>query len=172
MLPVAYRDEFLEVLMETGNVAEAARRLGIARLTAYQWKWSDANYSDRWDSILETQRESLRERVVETACLIGLAKPVPARDAKGDLILDDDFEPVMTLDVSEVDPRILMKLMDKTLRDEVRRVDQHSVVEEVSPWRPVHRPRPVLVIDDDCDEFEVEGLEVVREASFDEVEEG
>lgn len=129
MLPVAIRDQFLENLAETGNIAESARRLGVSRMATYQWKWTDPDFSRKWDVAVMASREQLRERVVDTAILMGLARMVPKRDASGNVVFDDDLEPVMVPDVSHVDARVLMKFMDKTMQDEVRRVDSRNYVQ-------------------------------------------
>ncbi len=125
MLPVTLRDDFILLLMETGNVSEAARRLGINRMTAYGWR-EDADFATRWDTALDVARNALTERVVETASELGLGRWVQVTDQNGDPILDDDFEPVVMFETDHVEPRVLMKLMDKTMRDEVRRVDQRT----------------------------------------------
>ncbi|MEM7120557.1 MAG: hypothetical protein AAF563_04720 [Pseudomonadota bacterium] len=118
MLPASVRDEFIGLLMETGNVSEAARTLGINRMTAYGWR-DDPELARRWDVALDVARQGLRERVVETACALGVGGWVPARDPITDeVVLDDDFEPVMRFETRHVDPRVLMKLMDKTMRTE------------------------------------------------------
>lgn len=127
MLPAVVRDSFLENLADTGNVCEAARLVGINRMTAYGWRWSDEDYARRWDVALAVSREQLREKVIETASAMGLAPRVPLLDQQGKPVLDENFEPVFVLDTSRVEPRVLMKLMDKTMRDEVRRVEQHTL---------------------------------------------
>ncbi len=128
MLPTAVKDEFIVLLMETGNVSKAARRLGINRMTAYSWR-DDPEFADRWDAALDAARDGLRERVVETACALGIGEWVPVIDPiTGEPELDDNLEPVMRFNTQNVDARVLMKLMDKTMRDEIRRVDQRTAV--------------------------------------------
>jgi hypothetical protein len=129
LLPAVYQRDFISTLAETGNVSETCRRLGISRMTPYEWRMSDEAFAQQWDAALEVNRDALRHRVVETACAMGLARMVPLCDPDtGDAVLDDDFEPVMVPDTSHVDARVLMKLMDKVLRDEAKRVDQRSLV--------------------------------------------
>ena len=66
----------------------------------------------------------------------GLGEWVPVLDPlTGEPELDDDFEPVMCLEVGHVDARILMKWMDKTLSDSPTRVDQRTRVEHAAERR-------------------------------------
>lgn len=128
MLPMEVRDRFIELLVETGNVSHATRRLGINRMTAYGWR-IDPAYAQKWDMALAIAREGLRDKVLETACAMGLAEHVPATDENGMPLLDDNFEPIYTADTSHVDVRVLIKLLDKTVRDEVHMVDQRTVLD-------------------------------------------
>lgn len=140
-LPVEYRDRFIEGLMETGSVCQAAARVGANRLTFYRWREEDEDFAERWEAAMEVARSGLRERVVETASAIGLARQVPLLDEVGDPVLDENFDPVTVADTSHVDARVLMKLMDKTMRDEVRRVDSRALIsgrfEHTPPLRTV-----------------------------------
>ena len=116
MLPATVRDGFIELLMETGNVSGVARRLGINRMTAYGGR-DDPAFATRWDVALDVARQGLRERVVETAEHLGVGEWVPALDPiTGEPELDDDFEPVMRFETRHIDARVLMKLMDKTMK--------------------------------------------------------
>ena len=123
-LPARYRDEFIERLMETGNVSRSAAALGVNRLTAYRWRDDDPGFACAWDLALEVARQGLRERVVETAAALGLGRWAPVLDpATGAPELDDDFEPVTRFETVHVDARVLMKWMDKTLSDSPTRID-------------------------------------------------
>ena len=118
MLPATVRDGFIGLLMETGNVSMAARSLGINRMTAYGWR-DDPEFARRWDGALDVARQGLRERVVETACAMGVGEWVPALDPNtGEPKIDEDFETVVRFETCNVDARVLMKLMDKTMRSE------------------------------------------------------
>jgi hypothetical protein len=147
MLPATVRDEFIGRLMETGNVSEAARTLGINRMTAYGWR-DDPEFAGRWDSALDVARQGLRERVVETACALGVGRWVRAVDpVTGEPELDDDFEPVMRFETGNVDARVLMKLMDKTMRSEDGAPVTAVQVNNLVPLQ--HPSRPRLVRPDD-----------------------
>jgi hypothetical protein len=106
------------MLIDGGNVSDATRRLGINRMTAYGWR-SDPAFADRWDVALDIARQGLREQVVETACAMGVGRWVPLLDPTTDeVVLDDEFEPVMRFETGHVDARVLMKMMDKVMRSE------------------------------------------------------
>jgi transposase-like protein len=44
------RAAFLTSLAEGASVTAAARIAGIGRASLYDWRWSDANFADAWDS--------------------------------------------------------------------------------------------------------------------------
>jgi|GEM_PF-3359006 len=128
MLPTAVKDQFVDLLMESGNVSHVARQLGISRMTAYAWR-ADREFARDWDSALEISRLDIKEKVIDTACAMGLGKWVPARNPEtGDIILDENFEQVLHFKTDHVDTRILSKLMDKTMQDEIMRVDQRTAI--------------------------------------------
>lgn len=104
---------FLERLVETGNVMVACAQLGLPRTSVYYWKHRDADFQRAWDLAMQVHQEQLTQDVVDTARELGLGRWVRATDENGEPLLDDDFEPVMVLDVSHVDARILSKLIDK-----------------------------------------------------------
>lgn len=125
MLPATYQDRFIDILAETGNVSEACRRLNISRVTPYEWRDTRPGFAALWDTALDVARDGLRQQVVETACAMGLARMIPLTDPDtGDAVLDDNFCQVMVPDITHVDAQVLMKLMDKTMRDEPRQTDQ------------------------------------------------
>ncbi|KHQ53598.1 helix-turn-helix domain-containing protein [Mameliella alba] len=104
---------FLERLVETGNVMVACAQLGLPRTSVYYWKHRDADFQRAWDLAMQVHQEQLTQDVMDTARELGLGRWVQATDENGEPLLDDDFEPVMVLDVSHVDARILSKLIDK-----------------------------------------------------------
>ncbi len=128
MLPIEVREKFINFLLETGNVSAAAKLLGINRMTAYGWR-SDPAFAQKWDFALAAAREELKDRVLETACAMGLAERVPLKDDFGAPLLDENFEPLFVHDTSHVDVRVLIKLLDKTVMDEVHRIDQRSFLD-------------------------------------------
>ena len=106
----------------------SARRLGINRMTAYGWR-DDPEFAFQWANALEIARQGLRERVIETAEYLGVGRWIQAVDPiTGKPELDDDFKTVMRFETGHVDAKVLMKLMDKTMRDEVQRIDQRTAV--------------------------------------------
>jgi hypothetical protein len=144
MLPATVRDEFVCLLMETGNVSGVARVLGINRMTAYGWR-DDPEFAQRWDIALDVSRQGLRERVVETAEHMGVGEWVSLLNPiSGEPELDDDFEPVMHFETRHVDARILMKLMDKTMRGEEEDGPRAIAAVQVNV-APGLQPKPRLV---------------------------
>lgn len=135
---------FLERLVETGNVMVACAQLGLPRTSVYYWKHRDADFRRAWDLAMQVHQEQLTQDVMDTARELGLGRWVQAADENGEPMLDDDFEPVMVLDVSHVDARILSKLIDKR----VPSVDGPSQTNlTVNNQTTVHAPprRPKLV---------------------------
>jgi hypothetical protein len=103
--------------------------------------------------------------VVETAAALGLGRWTPAVDPlTGEPLLDDDFEPAMHLEVGDVDARVLMKWMDKTLSDSPTRIEQRTALSGDPGGRTVEivfvgaedgRPRHPLGPPEDADFEEV-----------------
>ena len=139
-LPICVKDEFLDGLVQTGNASQTAARVGIHLNTAYLWR-DDPEFDRSWHTALAINRDGLRERVVETALALGLGEWQPELDpVTEEPVLDDKFEPVMRFETQNVDTRVLLKLMDKTIQDEVQRVDQKN---QMIGWdgRPVAPPK-------------------------------
>ncbi|MEM7213986.1 MAG: helix-turn-helix domain-containing protein [Pseudomonadota bacterium] len=163
MLPNSVKKQFIDRLMETGNVSKTARELGINRMTAYAWR-EDDHFNDQWEAALEIARQGLRERVIDTACSMGLGEWVPVIDPEtGEIELNEHLEPIMRLETSHVDARVLMKLMDKTMRDEVRTVDQRTAV--VGQVNHSFENAEVVLIDVDGNQIESEDIELIEEIS-------
>lgn len=104
---------FLERLLEVGNVTVACAQLGLPRPNVYYWKHRDEEFRRGWDIAMAIFQEQLTQDVMDTARELGLGRWVQAADEDGHLLLDDDFEPVMVMEVGHVDARILSKLIDK-----------------------------------------------------------
>ena len=104
---------FLERLLDVGNVTVACAQLGLPRPNVYYWKHRDEDFRRGWDIAMAIFQDQLTQDVVDTARELGLGRWVQATDEDGRPILDDDFEPVMVMNVAHVDARILSKLIDK-----------------------------------------------------------
>ncbi|WP_413873487.1 hypothetical protein [Albidovulum sp.] len=114
--PPGAKEAFLERLMETGNVLVACAQLRLPRPNVYYWRARDDAFRVAWETALEAFNDQLSAEVVETARALGVGAWRPALDEGGNPVLDAEFEPVMVLDVSHVDARILSKLIDKRVR--------------------------------------------------------
>lgn len=108
-----FKRAFLERLVEVGNVTVACAQLGLPRPNVYYWKHRDDDFRRGWDIAMAIFQDQLTNDVMDTARELGLGRWKRATDEDGQPVLNDDFEPVMVLDVSHVDARILSKLIDK-----------------------------------------------------------
>ena len=125
-LPAKLKEEFLTRVSLDGNVSRACKRMGLNRSTVYQWR-ADPDFARMWDAAFQMSEDGLREDVIETARALGLGSWTPVLDeATGEPVLDDDFDPLMRFDVSNVDVRVLTKFMDKALQDPVKKIDQRT----------------------------------------------
>lgn len=92
----AKQERFLDVLAETGNVLETCRILNLNRSSMYHRKAGDPEFAARWDFALQMNVDHLREVVIRKVTdLMPEVVRVPLRDRNGDVVLNDDFEPVM-----------------------------------------------------------------------------
>ncbi|MES2914342.1 MAG: hypothetical protein V4753_04390 [Pseudomonadota bacterium] len=114
--PPGAKEAFLERLMETGNVLVACAQLRLPRPNVYYWRARDDAFRVAWETALDIFNEQLTAEVVDTARALGVGVWRPEVDADGNPVLGADFDPVMVLDVSGVDARILAKLIDKRVR--------------------------------------------------------
>lgn len=136
---------FLERLVEVGNVTVACAQMGLARPSVYYWKHRDREFRQGWEMAMAIFQDQLSHEVIDTARALGVGRWVPAKDADGEPILDDDFEPNMVLDVSHVDARILSKLIDKRVPS-VDGPNQTNVqVHNLNNLNTADRPMPRLV---------------------------
>lgn len=108
-----FKRAFLERLVEVGNVTVACAQLGLPRPNVYYWKHRDDDFRRGWDIAMAIFQDQLTNDVMDTARELGLGRWKQATDEDGQPVLNDDFEPVLMLDVSHVDARILSKLIDK-----------------------------------------------------------
>ena len=71
----ARRARFIAALGETGNVAEAARRVGIGRTCAYAARQADPAFADAWDAAIDDATDRL-EAEARRRALDGVEEPV------------------------------------------------------------------------------------------------
>ena len=117
-IPADVEDRFLGALAEFGQVTYAANVSGMARRSLYDRRRKDREFAAAWDDAVEAFEETLTQRVIATALHMGTGRWVPAVDPDtGEIELDDDLEPLMRFDCSNVDPRIAVKLMSLRMRD-------------------------------------------------------
>src|ERR1700756_5465712 len=55
------RQQFLELLSESGNVRASCAALNLCRSTLYQWRASDSAFAAAWDSALELGADGLED---------------------------------------------------------------------------------------------------------------
>lgn len=117
-IPADIAERFLAALSEFGQVTYAANVCGMARRSLYERRRRDPEFAKKWEDAIETFEETLTQRVIATALHMGTGQWVAAIDAEtGEAELDEDFEPLMRFDCSNVDPRIAVKLMSLRMRD-------------------------------------------------------
>lgn len=78
--PDRARETFLAVLAETCNVSDAARKAGIGRRTAYEWKAADEAFAAAWREAEEEAADKL-EREAWRRAVEGVDKPVTFQGA-------------------------------------------------------------------------------------------
>lgn len=117
-IPEDTTNRFLAALAEFGQVTYASNVCGMARRSLYDRRSRDAEFAQAWDEALAAFEETLTQRVIATALHMGTGRWVPALDpVTGDQELDEDLEPLMRFDCSQVDPRVAIKLMALRMRD-------------------------------------------------------
>lgn len=87
-------DRFFDVLAAAGNVSEATRAIGVSRQWAYDMRHRNARFRERWDAVAEGRRAVLQMKVdahIESHLDHDWTY---LRDGDGELVLDEDFEPV------------------------------------------------------------------------------
>ena len=62
--PEGWQDVFLDTLRASANVSEACRNAGIARITAYKWKDSNAAFAEAWILAIEDSRDVVRREIL------------------------------------------------------------------------------------------------------------
>jgi len=92
----AKQERFLDVLAETGNVLDTCRILGLSRSSMYHRKAGDPEFAAKWDFALQMNVDHLRQVVIRRVTdLMPVVIAVPLKDRNGELVLNDDFEPIM-----------------------------------------------------------------------------
>jgi|GEM_PF-3782192 len=160
MLPTTLKSDFLSALGETGSVVEACRRVGVNRATAYNWR-REPGFSQLWEEALLIRREALRDDLLFKADVAtGRVVEEPLHDVEtGELVLDDEFEPVTVRRLVDYDSQIFRAMLNKFVRSEDG-VPSTSV--SINNLIAVDAPsRPRLVTPDAID---------VDEAAYEEVE--
>lgn len=74
------RETFLAVLADTCNVSEAARKAGIGRSSAYEWREDDPTFAAAWDQAEQEAADKL-EREAWRRAVEGTDKPVTFQGA-------------------------------------------------------------------------------------------
>ncbi len=142
---VETKREFLAALAQTGNVKLSCKRAGISRSAAYHWRLTDPEVASAWDLALHASLDGLREEVVETARTMSLGRWIEVLDENGQPVLDDNFEKVMQYDVSHVDARVLIKLLDKALPSADGAATTSITVQNDTHVHTAPKPMPKLV---------------------------
>lgn len=144
-ITIETKREFLTELAQTGNVRLASMRAGVSRSAAYHWRLTDPDVATAWDLALRVSMDGMREEVVETARTMGLGRWVELLDENGQPVLDDDFEKVLEYDVSHVDARVLVKLLDKALPSADGSAKTSITVQNETHVHAAPKPMPQLV---------------------------
>ena len=170
-----FKRAFLERLVEVGNVTVACAQLGLPRPNVYYWKHRDDDFRRGWDIAMAIFQDQLTNDVMDTARELGLGRWKQATDEDGQAVLNDDFEPVMVLDVSHVDARILSKLIDKRVPSvdgpAQTNLQVNTTVNNALPSKPRLvqpqrvKPSPVVTENSSGDQRSVEDAEVVQGTS-------
>lgn len=97
----ARKRAFLDALAVTGTVTQACEAVGVSRKSFYNWKQDDKEFAsylkDAFAEASERLEQEARRRAVQ-----GIEEPITNKDGfiwkrdprTGDILLDDDFEPI------------------------------------------------------------------------------
>ncbi|MDE3023579.1 MAG: terminase [Pseudomonadota bacterium] len=69
------REEFIAELAKSGNVAKAAKKIGLSRSRVYELRDVDKKFADEWNEAIETGIDNLEEEARRRA-YNGTLKPV------------------------------------------------------------------------------------------------
>ena len=67
MLSEGWKDTFVEMLIETGNVSASARIANVSRQHAYLCRQTDPEFAARWDDAIEEGTDNLEEIAMRRA---------------------------------------------------------------------------------------------------------
>lgn len=137
----AKQERFLEVLGQTGNVQRACDLLELSRSTVYHRRRNDPEFAAKWEMALQMQVDELRHVVVKTVLdLMPTVVRVPLKDRDGNVVLDDDFEPIMVATPAGGDMDLLRSVANRAVFPENRstnvQVNNTTTVRNELPRRP------------------------------------
>jgi hypothetical protein len=61
------REIFLSALAETANVTASCKRVGIRRMTVYQWRDDDKSFAEDWEKAVKLGTAALEDEAVRRA---------------------------------------------------------------------------------------------------------
>lgn len=108
--PQRMRELFLRELRRRGNVSDAARKAGIGRQTAYDWRAAEDGFAAAWDEALETAIDTLESEAWRRA-REGTKRPIIGRIAKDEdgILTDDKGRPLYLHEYSDSLMQFLLK---------------------------------------------------------------
>jgi hypothetical protein len=140
-MSAARRRAFLDALSITGVVTDACRAAGVARKTAYHWRYGDSEFADAWDEAIATAADGLESEARRRA-VDGVEEPVFhrgqlvfKRDADtGEVLRDKHGEPIPAT-VSRRSDRLLEILLAAKRPEQFGRksLDVNQRVENAPP---------------------------------------
>lgn len=101
LVPLEKKQSFLEHLARGLSAPQVADAAGVNVMTAYAWRRNDPEIAEIWQDVTSIRRERI-EVALERKILGALRDfgETHLRDpSTGDLVLDDDFEPIPLDDV-------------------------------------------------------------------------
>lgn len=137
----AKQERFLDVLAETGNVLETCRILGMNRSSMYHRRAGDLELAAKWDFALQMNVDHLRQVVIRKVTdLMPVVISVPLKDRNGELVLDDDFDPIMVPMPAGGDMDLLRSVASRAVFPEKSQtnvqVNTSTTIQAALPKRP------------------------------------
>lgn len=142
-------ERFLDLVSTSGNSTAAARAVGLHRNSFYERAARDEAFRLRWDAALLQSRQNIAQDILEKASVVS-GRIVEERllDADGNVVLDDDFEPVTVRRLVDYDSRILAKMVDKFLESADGPPTNNIQINNVAPQAPRQRRLVVSAAED------------------------